>query len=539
VSADGGHSWSNIPRAAARSLKLVNLTAAQDGYEYHAVFSNSAGTATTVAATIHLSSAPSVKTQPTAETVTAGDLVTFTAVASGQPAPSVQWQVSTDNGSTYSPIPGATAVTLSVTPQVSDNGSLYSAVFTNSVGAATTGAAALTVVAPPVVASQPTGQVVSSGQTATFTAAAGGTPVQGVQWQVSTDKGTTWTDIAGATSLTLSITGVSAAQHGNEYRAQFTNSAGTVTTDPATLHLSSAPTSSTQPPATTSSSGPTGVAPLPVTLQPMGQTASLGQTATFTAAASGTPAPGAQWQMSTDTGTTWTNVDGATASTLTFSGVTAVLNGNEYRAVFSNSQGTVTTDAARLVVNGATNVANKVDWWLYEFANDPRFSNIPYAWKIPHTEVLSDVLAGDKTGQIDTGHHRLDCLLLAGLNAQGRPPDAPDVVSDWLSHWGSVLSGLTNNLVAAIKQGWDNLKSNRVALAKALESQFGPISAVQLANAFWDIITNDYDKLADALWTSGSLAGLHALDLAKILVGFGARPADIATAFFRNPETPT
>jgi hypothetical protein len=51
---------------------------------------------------------------------------------------------------------------------------------------------------------------------------------------VSTDGGVTFTDIAGATSTTLSFTAV-ASQRGYRYRAVFTNSLGTATTTAATL----------------------------------------------------------------------------------------------------------------------------------------------------------------------------------------------------------------------------------------------------------------------------------------------------------------
>src|SRR5207248_3236336 len=51
---------------------------------------------------------------------------------------------------------------------------------------------------------QPVNQAVGEGQTATFTAAAGGTPAPAVQWQVSTNGGGTFADVPGATGTTLS-----------------------------------------------------------------------------------------------------------------------------------------------------------------------------------------------------------------------------------------------------------------------------------------------------------------------------------------------
>ncbi len=87
----------------------------------------------------------------------------------------------------------------------------------------------------PAVNSQPGNQTVTAGGAATFTAAASGEPDPTVQWQVSADSGSTWADITGATSTTLTLTGVALSQNGYEYHAVFSNSAGTATSDAATL----------------------------------------------------------------------------------------------------------------------------------------------------------------------------------------------------------------------------------------------------------------------------------------------------------------
>lgn len=54
-----------------------------------------------------------------------------------------------------------------------------------------------------------------------------------------------------------------------------------------------------------------------VTIQPISQTVNAGQTATFNAAASGTPAPAVQWQVSTGGGS-WDNIAEALSATYTF-----------------------------------------------------------------------------------------------------------------------------------------------------------------------------------------------------------------------------
>ena len=161
--------------------------------------------------------APTITTNPTEETVTAGQTASFTAAASGNPTPTVQWQVSTDGGSTFSNIAGATSTTLTVSnTAAAQNGDEYQAVFSNSVGTATTSPATLTVDYAPTVMTNPTSLTVNAGQTATFTAAASdGNPTPTtVQWQVSTDGGNTFTPITGATSTTLSLTNTTAAQNG-------------------------------------------------------------------------------------------------------------------------------------------------------------------------------------------------------------------------------------------------------------------------------------------------------------------------------------
>jgi hypothetical protein len=87
-----------------------------------------------------------VTTNPANQTVSAGNPVTFSAAASGNPPPTVQWQVSTDGGLTWVNITGATSTSYTLAAvSASENNYEYRAVFTNSLGTATTAAAILTV----------------------------------------------------------------------------------------------------------------------------------------------------------------------------------------------------------------------------------------------------------------------------------------------------------------------------------------------------------------------------------------------------------
>lgn len=90
--------------------------------------------------------------------------------------------------------------------------------------------------------------------------------------------------------------------------------------------------------------------PPTITGNPRNQTVAAGQSATFFASASGSPAPAVQWQLSTDGGKTFRNISGAANTTLTLNHVTPLMNGYQYEAVFTNSAGSKTTSAATLAV---------------------------------------------------------------------------------------------------------------------------------------------------------------------------------------------
>jgi hypothetical protein len=231
-----GTNWSSISGATGTSYTISATTASQNGYRYRAVFTNSAGSATTAAATLTVLTAPAVTSNPHSQTVTAGATATFTVAATGGPTPTVQWQVSTDGGNTFTNIAGATATTLTLSgTTASQNGTIYQAVFTNSLGSVTTSRATLTVRYAPTVTVNPASQTVTAGQSVTFTAAANSNPTSTVQWQISTDGGVTFTNISGATATSFTIASTTSSQNGSEYRAVFTDPVGSATTTAAVL----------------------------------------------------------------------------------------------------------------------------------------------------------------------------------------------------------------------------------------------------------------------------------------------------------------
>jgi hypothetical protein len=99
-----------------------------------------------------------------------------------------------------------------------------------------------------------------------------------------------------------------------------------------------------------------------VTLQPLGQSVYAGDAASFSAAASGIPTPSIHWEMSADSGATWTDIDGATGSTLSLN-PTYAQNGAQYRAVFDNTEGEAASDAATLTVWKKAAAVTLSDLW--------------------------------------------------------------------------------------------------------------------------------------------------------------------------------
>jgi hypothetical protein len=182
----------------------------------------------------------------------------------------------------------------------------------------------------PHITIQPRPQSKTPGEPAVFEASAEGQPKVTIQWEVSTDGGVQATPIALANSETLTIEHTSLAENGYEYRAVFENGFCTETSRWARLTVNVPPT---------------------VTSQPVNRTVTTGEPTSFTASASGRPAPAAQWQLSTDGGRTFgndTTDPGNTTGTLTLASTSVAQNGYQYRAMFKNTAGTATSAAATL-----------------------------------------------------------------------------------------------------------------------------------------------------------------------------------------------
>ena len=218
------------------------------GYQYQAIFTNSSGSVTTNTATLNV---PSITTTtglidygPIPST--AAQAINLTVTVSGDvPDGEIVNIEDASNGNAVVPTTGNTlaggSATLTIAPGALSVGTHD--LFAVYGGDGTFGASQSPILSQAVnsvaitIMTQPTDQTVDAGSTATFTAAASGDPTPAVQWQQSSNGGSTWDDIGGATSTTLSLADVSLTQNGDEYQAVFTNSFGSVTTNAATLNV--------------------------------------------------------------------------------------------------------------------------------------------------------------------------------------------------------------------------------------------------------------------------------------------------------------
>lgn len=106
-----------------------------------------------------------------------------------------------------------------------------------------------------------------------------------------------------------------------------------------------------------------------ITTQPGNATVKVGETATFTIAATGTDLT-YQWQIDRNDGNGWVNIAGATATSYTTSTVDISCNGFKYQCVVSNLAGTVTSNTAVLTVTeNSTPDPDPVDYDILDGAN--------------------------------------------------------------------------------------------------------------------------------------------------------------------------
>ena len=173
----------------------------------------------------------------------------------------------------------------------------------------------------PTITTQPASQIVTAGNSASFSVVATGYGTLTYQWKKD------GSDIAGAAAATYTISSTATTSAGS-YTVVVTTTAGSVLSASATLTVNSANT-----------------APM-ITTQPSSQSVTVGSSVTFSVLATGTPTPTYQWRKD------GAAISGATATSYTISSPVSGDAGS-YSVLVTNAAGSVTSSSATLTVNAA------------------------------------------------------------------------------------------------------------------------------------------------------------------------------------------
>ena len=253
-----------------------------------------------------------IKTQPTDQTISEGDAITFTINATGSGPVNYQWVKSGVI------INNATEANYTIPKAAYSDAGRYSVIITNPLGSVTSSTFSLDVnlkTAPSII-SQPESQSVSIGKSVTLTVAASGTAPLTYQWSKN------GTAISGATAASLTFSSAAASDAGS-YTVVVTNTLGTVTSAAAVLTIYTPPT---------------------ITVQPTAQAVVAGSTLTLSVTASGTGTLTYQWIKG------GVAISGATSSTFSIANCTASDAGS-YWVTVSIIGASVTSSTVSVTVN--------------------------------------------------------------------------------------------------------------------------------------------------------------------------------------------
>ncbi len=280
------------------------------GGSYSVVAANLAGSVTSSNALLKVFVPPAITRHPLSRTVTVGGKASFTVSATGTATLFYQWRL---NGFD---IPGATARTYSLSKIPTNSAGIYTVAVSNFAGVRISSNAVLTVNVPPAFTQQPLAQSVVPGPTnITFTSVATGTEPLKYQWRLN------GRNILGATNASYSVTTnftVNAT-----YSVVVVNVAGTATSSNALLKVFT-------PPA--------------VVTHPLNRTVTVGGSASFTVAVSGTTPLYFQWLHD------GAEIPGETNLICSLSNIQSGQAG-AYRVVVSNFAGVSVSSNATLTVN--------------------------------------------------------------------------------------------------------------------------------------------------------------------------------------------
>jgi hypothetical protein len=302
---------------------------------------------------------PTVATQPQDKTVTVGDNVTFTVVATGSAPLVYQWRF---NGTNLS---RAKSAVLDLKRVTAAQAGLYTVVVSNAVGVVESAPAILRVKSPPVITVQPPNQTNAVGTMATLTVGVLGTEPLFYQWQFN------GTNLVGATDSGLKLNSIHTNQAGI-YTVVVSNHIGKTISSPAKLIVLVPPT---------------------FVAQPQDKTVTVGDKVKVTVVASGSAPLSYQWRFN------GTNLSRAKSAVLDLKRVTAAQAGT-YTVVVSNAVAVVESAPAILRVKSPPVIMVQPKNWTNAVGTTATFSvevlgtePLSYQWRFNGMSLVGETNA--------------------------------------------------------------------------------------------------------------------------------------------------
>jgi hypothetical protein len=308
---------SSVTGATSANFQIASAQSADAG-NYHAIVSNSAGSATSTVATVVIRVAPSVTTQPASVTISLGSVLNLSVGATGTAPLTYQWF---RNGSSLA---AATSASYQVASAQSTDAGNYYAIVSNAAGTATSAVATVTIGLAPSITTQPLSQAVGLGTTLNLSVAASGMAPMTYQWYRNGGV------LSGITGAGFQIASIQSTDAGNYY-AIVSNAAGKATSTVATVTISLAPS---------------------ITTQPVSQTVNPGSAINLFVTAAGTGPLTYQWYRD------GVSVAAATSANFQLSSAQSIEAG-DYYAVVSNAAGSATSTVATVTVRVAPSITSQ------------------------------------------------------------------------------------------------------------------------------------------------------------------------------------
>jgi len=413
LSTNGGTSYSNMTGATASSYTVTAPTSTSDNYQYENIV-------TSTGCASYTSTAGKLRVNGISAATVAGQIVcsgtnavfTVSQTSSGSAALTYQWLLSTNGGASFSNITGATASSYTVTTPggISDNNQYENIV--TSTGCASYTSTAGTLRVNGISSATVAGQAVCSGSDAVFTVSQTSTGPASLsyQWQVSTNGGGSFSNISGATASSYTVSAPGSSSDNYEYLCLVSSgTCSSFTSTSGTLRVNNVSAATVA-----------------------GQTVCSGSDAIFTVSqtSTGSASLSYQWQISTNSGSTFSNISGATASSYTVAGAGASSDNNQYRSVvssgscaaFTSTTGTLRVNAVITAVTSGQTVCAGTNATFTLSATNSGPASLSYQWKesINGGSSFSNISGATGTSYIvsapgaSSDNYQFECVITSG-----------------------------------------------------------------------------------------------------------------------------